>query len=155
MDDPNPPTTLAAIDAFERERKLVLPQAYKKFLLATNGGVPNTPIFPIKGMELNPFGGVQSFLGIDAPLSDLAENNDLYAGGIPANIVLIAGNGGGDYICLDLRDGGEKVVFWDKRPFWGAGEWRESDLYPVANSFEEFLASLRPIEDLEPFLPPP
>jgi hypothetical protein len=43
-----------------------------------------------------------------------------------------------------MRDGRERVVLWDHRPFWGTGEWRESDLYHVADSFEEFLASLRP-----------
>jgi len=147
----NASTTLAAIEAFERERDLVLPATYKDFLLASNGGVPETPIFPIQGMELNPFGGVQVFFGIDAKFStsDLAETYDLYAGGIPAHIVPIASNGMGDYICLDLRGGGEKVVFWDKRPFWGTGEWRESDLYHVADSFEEFLGSLRPDDLLD------
>ena len=51
----------------------------------------------------------------------------------------------GDYVCLDLaRASRRRVAFWDKRHFWGTGEWREGDLYHVANSFEEFLASLRP-----------
>lgn len=147
----NAPTTLAAIEAFEHERELTLPAAYKDFLLTTNGGVPAAPIFPIEGMELNPVGEVQVFFGIDAkhPSSDLAQVYDFYVGRIPAGVVLIACNSMSDYICLDLRDGGEKVVFWDKRPFWSTGEWRESDLYHVADSFEEFLASLRPDDLLD------
>jgi hypothetical protein len=100
-------------------------------------------------MELNPHASVQVFFGIDAASSDLAENYDFHAGRIPAEIVTIASNGGGNYICLDLRGGGEKIVFWDHRPFWRTGEWRESDLYHVADSFEEFLGSLRPDDLLD------
>ena len=156
LKDANPRTTLAAIEAFERARDLVLPASYKNFLLASNGGVPEAPIFPIRGMELNPVGDVQEFFGIDAEVdtSDLARNYDFYSGRVSAEIVPIACNSMADYVCLDLRDDQERVVFWDHRPFWGTGEWRESDLYHVADSFEEFLGSLRPIEDLEAFLPP-
>ena len=147
----NAPTTLAAIEAFENERNVALPSPYKDFLLATNGGVPEASVFPIRGMELNPDGEVQVFFGIHAthPSSDLAKVHDFYAGRIPANIVHIACNSMSDHVCLDLRDGGEEVVFWDKRHFWGTGEWREGDLYHVADSFEEFLASLRPDDLLD------
>jgi cell wall assembly regulator SMI1 len=141
----NTPTTAAAIDEFERQRGITLPRSYKEFLLALNGGVPKFTAFPVHDVP-GGFQLVQSFAGIGVrePTDELAWSNDLYAGGIPHGIVLIAGNGGGDYICLDLRDGKERVAFWDKRHFWGTGEWRESDLYHVADSFAEFLASLRP-----------
>lgn len=144
--DGNPQTSISAIEEFERHRGLALPDLYKKFLLATNGGVPKHQSFPIKGMALNPTGSVQVFLGIGVrwPTTELAYAYDLYAGGFPQGIVPIAGDGSGNYVCLDLRDGTERVAFWDKRHFWGTGEWRESDLYHVANSFDEFLASLRP-----------
>ena len=144
--DGSSPTTLAAIERFEHDRGLALPDLYKEFLLAKNGGVPRNPTFPIRGMALNPTGSVQVFFGIDVrwPSTELAYAYDLYAGGFPQGIVPIAGDGSGSYICLDLRKGAERVAFWDKRHFWGTGEWRESDLYHVANSFEEFLASLRP-----------
>jgi hypothetical protein len=143
----NPPTSTAAIEAFERERGLALPALYKQFLLVTNGGRPTSPLFPIDGMALNPQGSIQFFLGVENrkwPVYDLAETHDWYAGGIPHGVVPIACTGMGDYICLDLRDGKERVAFWDHRHFWGTGEWRESDLYHVADSFAEFLASLRP-----------
>jgi hypothetical protein len=76
------------------------------------------------------------------PTTELAYAYDLYAGGLPRGIVPIAGDGSGNYVCLDLRKGTDRVAFWDKRHFWGAGEWRESDLYHVASSFEEFLGFL-------------
>lgn len=142
----NPPTTLAAIEAFENDRGIALPRLYKEFLLAANGGIPENPAFPVHGIADYSVGVMQVFFGVGAraPMPDLAETYDLYAGGIPREVVPIADNGGGDYVCLDLRNGRERVAFWDKRHFWGTGEWRESDLYHVADTFEEFLASLHP-----------
>ncbi len=83
-------------------------------------------------------------IGVREPTNELAYGYDLYAGGIPHEIVPIATDGMGNYVCLDLRKRAERVAFWDKRHYWGTGEWRESDLHDVASSFEEFLGSLRP-----------
>ena len=140
------PPSLAVVERFERDRGLTLPALYRQFLLATNGGVPSSQTFPITGMALNPTGSVQVFFGIGVrePTNELAYGYDLYTGGIPRGIVPIAADGSGNYVCLDLRRGAERVAFWDKRRFWGTGEWRESDFHHVANSFKEFLASLRP-----------
>jgi cell wall assembly regulator SMI1 len=149
MIERNPPTTEAAIAKFEKDRELTLPPSYKAFLLATNGGVPDDTAFPVEGMQNTNIWGLQSFAGIGVaePTSELAYGYDMYEGGIPSGIVPIAGDGMGNYVCLDLRKGTDRVAFWDKRHFWGSGEWRESDqsdLHHIANSFEEFLASLRP-----------
>jgi hypothetical protein len=142
----NPPTTEAAIAKFEQDRGLILPPSYKAFLLVTNGGVPDDNAFPVEGMQNTNIWGLQRFagIGVGVPTGELAYAYDMYAGGIPQGIVPIAGDGMGNYVTLDLRKGTDRVAFWDKRHFWGTGEWRESDLYHVANSFEEFLASLRP-----------
>jgi hypothetical protein len=142
----NPATNLMAIQKFERQRSIELPPSYKKFLLLTNGGVPETSAFPISNFDESSIGVMQIFLGIgvEHPTSELAYAYDLYAGGIPEGIVPIASNGGGDYICLDLRKVSDRVAFWDKNHFWSTGEWRERDLYPVADTFEQFLTSLRP-----------
>jgi hypothetical protein len=142
----NASTTSDAIEEFERSRGIKLPKAYKSFLLATNGGVPDRAYYPIKGMELNSYGGVQVFfgLGVLGAMESLEEIYELYVNGFPLGIVPIADNGGGDYISLDLRSGGDLVVFWDKRHFWSTGKWREQDLYRIADSFELFLSLLRP-----------
>lgn len=146
MAKPNPPTTEAAIARFERERGISLPASYRDFLLATNGGVPEDTAFPVDGMSNTTTWTLQTFCGIGVaePTDELAYSNDLYAGGIPPGIVLIAIDDGASFVVLDLRKGTDRVAFWDKRHFWGTGEWRESDLYHVANSFEEFVSSLRP-----------
>jgi cell wall assembly regulator SMI1 len=142
----NPPTTRAAIEKFEADRGIALPSRYKEFLLATNGGTPELSAFPLQGHPRAQVWGAEVFcgIGVPEPTEELAYGYDLYAGGIPQGIVPIAEDGMANYVCLDLRKGTDRVAFWDHRHFWGTGEWRESDLYHVADSFEEFIASLRP-----------
>ena len=146
MEDSSPPTTMTAIRNFEGERGIALPNSYREFLLASNGGVPLKSSFPLSGAGNRTWETVQVFFGVGVrwPTTELAYAYDLYAGGLAHGVVPIAGNGAGDYVCLDLRHGGERVAFWDQRHFWGTGEWREVDLYHVADSFAEFIASLRP-----------
>jgi hypothetical protein len=139
-------TTDLIIDEFEKSRNIRLPSLYRTFLKDTNGGIPDRRIYPITGMIDNPYGGIQCFFGFNKEIEtdNIDSNYDFYVGGFPHGIVPIAANGGGDYVCLDLRNGNDRVAFWDKRHFWGTGEWRESDLYHVANTFENFLAALKP-----------
>lgn len=142
----NPPTTESAIQRFEKERGLRLPPSFRRFLLATNGGYPLKNTYPLPVRPSDPHELVQNFLGLglSTPTSNLDNAYDFYAGRIPFGIVLIANQDFGSYICLDLRGGRERVVFWDQRHFWGTGEWREEDLYHVAATFDEFLTLLEP-----------
>lgn len=144
LTESNKPVSEHAIARAERVLEVKLPASYRSFLSRANGGRPSKPLFPIAGMHMNLTGNVNMFFGVDAKSDgdDLEKTNRFYH--LPKEIVLIAENGMGDYICLDLRGGGERVVFWDHRYFWGTGEWRETDLYHIASSFGEFLASLRP-----------
>jgi hypothetical protein len=147
--DSNPPTTRKAIAALEHSTGLALPALYKDFLLATSGGIPDKPVFSVSGGQGNPNRAVSFFLGMGGPWPgrDLAVMLEEFRTGgvrqgVPAGIVPIACTTGPAYVCLDLRDGQGRVVLWDV-PI-GGGVWREEDLHHVANSFEEFLASLRP-----------
>ena len=142
----NPPTTETAIKDFAEVRKLSLPKSYIEFLLQFNGGRPTTPNFPVSGYPNAPTWDVRTLLGIGTTheTTELAYNFDLYEGGFPTGIIPIAIDDGINYVCLDLRNGADRVAFWDKRHFWGTGEWRESDLYHVADSFDAFLESLKP-----------
>ena len=67
MTNGNPPTTLAAIEDFERDRDLALPDSYRNFLLTTNGGVPDTPAFPVEGIPGTRIWVMQAFFGIGVP----------------------------------------------------------------------------------------
>ena len=138
-------TTVEAIGEFERRFSIQLPSLYIELLLDSNGGRPALPAFPISGLSLNPLGSVNFFFGLvpDYEVYDLTQIMSFFANRVPERVIPIAGNGGVDYICLDLRNSGERIVFWDHAHFWSTGEWRESDLYFIASSFEEFLKSLR------------
>lgn len=146
MIDSNPPTTVDAIATFERSRGIQLPPSYRDFLLVSNGGVPKLTRFPVAGRPNDPIESVQVFcgLGVRWPTTELSYALDLYRGAIPEGVVPFAVQDGGSFICFDLRNGYEQVVFWDHRHFWSTGEWRELDLYHVADSFEGFLELLRP-----------
>lgn len=142
---PNPPTDNGALVAFGLRYNLELPVPYREFLLRNNGGQPVRAVFPIEGMKDNSYGRVQSFFGLKAEISvyDLdaimADLLDL----IPRGVLPIACTEGYDFLCLDLRNAGASVVFWDRKPFWGTDIWSEGDLFPVADSFDSLLSSLR------------
>lgn len=148
MKEVNHSVDVRRLEEFEGAYKLRLPADYKAFLLATNGGRPAEGFFRPAGLPT--MGGVASVLDffgldlIDFPALSLGYALDLYSGGIPDAIVPIAVDDYGNYTCLDLRSGKEGVAFWEKSHFWSTGEWRESDLYNVADSFDEFLSMLGP-----------
>lgn len=134
------------LQSFENELGYALPSAYTAFLYATNGGRPEQDTFQITGFDNNPYGSVQSFFGFDTDSQshDLSEMYRWFKASVPAKVLAIGCTAGADYICLDMREGTDRVAFWDHRHHWGTGEWREQDLYFVSDSFEEFVTSLRP-----------
>lgn len=141
----NPRITEDDLATFSGRHNLLLPQDYGDFLLRNNGGRPEPDCFPIEGLPLNPFGNVQVFFGINAAIltEDLTTILTELPSSVPHGILPVACNGGGDFICLDLRKTNTPVVFWDRRPFWGNNIWNEKDLYRIADSFESFLESMR------------
>jgi SMI1-KNR4 cell-wall len=146
MRDARTPTTDDAIDGVERKHSIQFPGIYRAFLLDTNGGQPLKSSFPIKNGPRGNMSNVQVFLGIGVkvPSSELEYPLDLFEGGLPKKVVPIATQDNGDYICFDLRNESQSISYWDHRHFWSTGEWRESDLYHVADTFQEFLGLLRP-----------
>src|SRR5271157_2805651 len=90
--------------SLEREIGKALPESYKAFLLRYNGGLPSPDSFPIQGMQDNPYGVIQEFLGIDCPIisSNLKWNHQILASRIPPNLFPIASTPSGDMLCLSL-----------------------------------------------------
>lgn len=141
MRSTRPPIDALGLKDFERHVGVNFPKSYVDFLLATNGGSPLKSAFPVRdGSTTN----VQVFLGIGVPTptSELDYAYETYGGGLPTGVVPIAGDDSGNYVCLDLRSGQQRIAFWEKSHFWSTGEWRERDLIDVADSFEAFLALL-------------
>jgi len=61
---------------------------------------------------------------------------------IPNGIVPIASTDCGDFLCIDLRQSGGPIIFWDRKPSWGNDIWNEANLYHVAESFEKLVEIL-------------
>ena len=59
---------------------------------------------------------------------------------LPEGIIPFAEDGGGDQICLDYRQGRRqpRVVYWSHE------EEKDQSIFPLADSFTEFLAMLEP-----------
>ena len=134
----NPPIESNEVAAFERHVGISFPASYKEFLLATNGGRPLKSDFPIMDGSTS---NIHVFLGIgvSTPTSELDYAYEQYGGALPQGVVPIANDDCGNYVCLDVRSGHDRIFFWDKSHFWSTGEWREKDLHEVADSFEQFL----------------
>ena len=132
------------IRAVEREIGISLPQDYRDFLLAQNGGRPEPNAFPINGLENNPFGTIQVFLGIEDAIEscNLDWTYHTFSGRLPDNLIAIARDDCGDLICLSLygEDAGS-VIFWDRHQ--EIEEPSYANVYHVADSFAEFLESIR------------
>ncbi len=139
MENPGPKLTLDEIIAFEREIDGELPDDYKRFLLANNGGYPVPEVGRrCKGEQptsvvfysLEPTGG-----GLRASLDELLKLNT--EGFLP-----IAAEG--EYeVCLECRKDNECV-------FLGEFTWAHEapigvKLSPLGITFAEFLDSLVPI----------
>ena len=137
--------SLKEFHLFESEVGHALPPAYSAFLLSTNGGRPEPDTFQITGFQNNPYGSVHFFFGlnVDTWSYNLGEMYRWFSASVPTGILAIGCTAGADYICLDLRAGDERVIYWDHRHHWGTGEWREQDVYPIAATFSDFLVSLR------------
>lgn len=140
----DPPTSLQAIRLFEAEYKIELPSNYKSFLIKNNGGIPNASIFKIINHPSQEDDELQLFMGLNTQInsSNLSFELSLFHDSIPVGIVPFACTGGLNLVCLDIRNGSNKVVYWDMLEFWGKNVWNESMLFDISNTFEEFLGSL-------------
>lgn len=147
IEDPAPPVGEARLAEFERRSGRRLPPAYRSFLLAHNGGRPRQPCdFTMSGPGgMITTGTVDRFLGVGAPEHfDLERYLAVYAGRVPARMLPIAYDPGGNLICLSTGGGDEGAVyFWDHE--FEADDGRpptEENLYPLAGDLATFLNRL-------------
>ncbi len=139
-------TTIERIRKLESKYRLHLPDTYVAFLLSYNGGQPEPNEYPIRGLENNPVGLISEFYGISNVFGEfwgVDEVLDDIHGLVPGWIIPIGTDGGGNYICIDARFGGETMVYWDRSHFWGSDIWRNEDLYFVADNFPQFTECLK------------
>lgn len=147
-----PPMTTAYLDDFEHQSGVKLPPEYRDFLLLHNGGAPEPDAFPISDNPSDSHALVAWFLGQDVEDDvDLLTFYQETRGRMPDHLIPIATDPGGNLICLSVT--GETigtVYFWEHEEEAEEGEPpTEENLYFVASSFSEFLASFTDLSDTE------
>lgn len=150
------PTNENDILAFGREFNVRIPDDYRDFLLAQNGGKPDACDFDVPGYRF-PVAMINTFYGIlddktgRAGNSLNVANQDLMYR-LPKGFIAIGDNGCGDQILLATLNSGTSGVFYfdhENEPYDSDVVWEGfGNIYKVANSFSEFLASLRVEGDL-------
>jgi hypothetical protein len=130
-----------------------LPNDYRNFLLACNGGRTEEGIFDYKLPDGRTWtGGVREFLGFDLEYQKNIEFFLTMRGErVPANTIPIATDEGGNFIVLSFigEDTG-KVYFWDHNEETEVdSQPTYENMYFIANSFTDFLNCLRPLSEEE------
>jgi len=139
----------AAVERVEAALGVALPLDYREFARVHQGGTPLESDFAIEdprqrqasvGMFLTmALHGSDSVVGLRAILGDR----------LPATVVPVAADGGGDFVCLDLRAGSRAgVICWHHER-----EGLADEFTVIAPTFTEFVAKLyRPDVDAEALL---
>lgn len=132
-----PPATDTQLAALEALIGCLLPEAYRSFLRTTNGGRPNPIVFSINGKWITE-GHVNVFLSVDLadPHHYIHRDLDIFGDEIPATMLPIANDLGGNLICLSLAGETTGQIF-----FWDHDTSEDDDLF----------SCVRPI--YQPFLP--
>jgi len=144
-------TSREEIARFELRRKLILPAEYKAFLLTSNGGMPTPDGFEIPGFH-GEGSTVLTFYGIhEDPDYGLDSMLDSYDERIPVDLIPIACDAFGNNICLGWKGKRRgKIYFWDhENELDENGNFRQdyANVYLVANSLQEFLDSLKDLDE--------
>ena len=143
-----PAVSRKKVDALAKRVRLPFPPAYAEFLVAHNGGIPSPQKFPIRGCKRDTHGLIQSFFGVGGD-DDLSLNYRTFRRRIPAGLLPIATDLGGNQICLACAGSGKRpgrVFFWEMAFEANTDEgekvgWR--NVYAVADTFEAFLRDLK------------
>jgi hypothetical protein len=138
LNDPGPPLTVADLKTFEQEIGGQLPDDYKRFLLASNGGMAEPPLGLLWNGELHEVPGFDSLLsasetGLRGALQNLRD--------LQVEVFLpVASTSKQDDICIAFRGNVGTVslalIAYDDDDAVGAS------MVPLANSFAELLDKL-------------
>ena len=159
----HPPATESAIAAFERQRAVRLPTAYRAFLLETNGGYgPELQILTVPSWPDWRQMVVTEMRGLHGEAYNSIEQKWLgnFSKGIGRQMLQFADDPSGEIFVIDLRpktygnvyvrchDITPNVPFIIDDAEFDHSDYEEAELYhPVADSFEAFLTMLGPDSD--------
>ncbi len=140
----------ADIQEIEAYMGFELPNQYKQHLLKYNGGrcSPSEFYFDEDGETASSF--IDWFLAIyDGEYDNLKKYIQDYKideKRMPSKVFPVAHDPGGNLVCMDSEDG--KIYFWDHEnevDYSVNDDSERSNLYLIANSFNEFLNGLREV----------
>jgi hypothetical protein len=154
IEEPNPYGAISPeeIAEFEARRGILLPAEYKVFLLKSNGGWPTPNVFEVPGWH-GQASELGSFYGIhDGPKTKRLDwACEVHDERIPADLISIAYDAGGNEICIGWKGEREgKIYFWDHEDELDEnGDFVQDyrNVFLVANSLQEFLDSLMTHEE--------
>jgi hypothetical protein len=131
--------------AFEAKIGIDLPLEYRQFLLTYNGGVPALIVFPIKENKRDTRSMLQILFGLKQEgVNSLEHRVDEIGERFPIDLLPIGNDLGGNIICISIRGVNRgKIFFWEletEKEDEGPPDY--SNVYPVTDSFNEFLNSL-------------
>jgi hypothetical protein len=144
-----PAVSREAVEALSRKLGLSLPAAYVEFLLASNGGSFHPwPMYPIDDCPRDASGLLHVLFNVGTGDSvDLAVQHGIHRGRMPAELLPVGSDPGGNLICLACAGERAGQVFFWERAFEAdpdAGQevgW--GNVFRVAESFPAFLRGLR------------
>lgn len=154
--DKSPPAPEEELARFEELIGQTLPEDYRRFLVQCNGGYVGGR-FWFQG--INPEGeeveaGVHHIGGFrDESYFSLLDNRECYVGRIPNALIWIHDDPFGNAICLGgagVHHG--RVYFWDHEEEPDEDEWdgaveTADNITLIANSFTDYVAGLRELDD--------
>lgn len=138
----------AIFSKFEKEIGLHFTVEYTNFIEKYNGGIPESNIVRLRQNSDDSSISITSFLGVGLESYDnIIEQYNLLKGRIPKGCVPIANTEGGNVICINLNSQMYGYIFlWnhEEEVLYDYNEIKLSNLYLIANSFEEFLNTILP-----------
>jgi hypothetical protein len=145
-----PAVTQAELQVFEHELGAEFPKDYLDFLLVHNGAKvkPNCFVWNNKGHRN--YNIVRYLFGLcELEWCSLRAYQKDYSSRMPANLLPIGTDEDSSNICLSISgDDYGKVYFWDRHFEVLDGIPDNSNLFLLADSFTEFIDSLKNCEDL-------
>ena len=138
---PAGPCSAAQLDEFEAQARIRLPHAYRTWLLQNNGGRPDPKRIEFIENGISTASDVHWIYGLGKPdWADLSNAYITFTARIPKGLIPIARDSGGNQYLMDSRG---QILFWNHEE----ERLALSEMPVCANSFDEFLASLKVRED--------
>lgn len=153
--DKQPPAPVNEVAAFEKRIGCPLPEDYRRFLVACNGGWAGGSLWftgpTPEGQTVD--AGVHHIGGFrDERYLSLEDRRRVYDGRIPKALIWVMGDPLGNAICLGVKGPARgRLYFWDHEcepdEEWDGEIESAGNLQLLADSFTEFVIGLRPTEN--------